>query len=105
MTLNCQILPSENQRYVLCRSKDVCVVMHIHGHSMSSLYALRDYDSVLLRTTGYNHKIYRPTMQVCDERGRGACKSQPEFVQNGFKTLFHRMSICCFSDELEMKNG
>ena len=45
--------------------------IHIHGHSMSSLYALRDYDPVLLETTGYDHKIYRPRMQVCDER----CKS------------------------------
>ena len=62
------------------------------GIKMSSLYALRDYDPVLLRTTGYNHKIYRPRMQVCDERGRGPCKIQPEFVQNGFKILFHRMS-------------
>ena len=71
-------------------------VIHIHGHSMSSLYALRDYDPVLIGTTGYNHKIYRPRMQVCDERGRGPCKSQPEFVQNGFKILFHRMSYMLF---------
>ena len=70
--------------------------IHIHGHSMSILYALRDYDPVLLRPTGYNHKIYRPIMQVCDERGRGQCKSQPEFVQNGFKILFHRMSNMLF---------
>ena len=56
---------------------------------MSSLYALRDYDPVQLRTTGHTHKIYRPRMQVCDERGRGPCKSQPEFVQNGFKILSH----------------
>ena len=49
--------------------------IHIHGHSMSSLYALRDYDPVLLGTTGYNHTIYRPRMQVCDERGKGPCKS------------------------------
>ena len=62
----------------------MCVVMctvkinhgiDIHGHSMSSLYALRDYDPVLLGTTRYIHKIYRPRMQVCDERGRGPCKS------------------------------
>ena len=70
--------------------------IHIHEHSMSSLYALRDYDPVLLRTTGYNHKINRPRMQVCDERGRGACKSQPEFVQNGFKILSQRMSNMLF---------
>ena len=63
---------------------------------MSSLYALRDYDPVLLRTTGYNHKIYRPRMQVCDKRGKGPCKSQPEFVQNGFKILFNRMSNMLF---------
>ena len=61
---------------------------------MSSFYALRDYDSVQLRTTGYTHKIYRPRMQVCDERG--PCKSQPEFVQNGFKILSHRMSYMLF---------
>ena len=60
---------------------------------MSSLYALRDYYPVLLRTTGYNHKMYRPRMQVCDERGRGPCKSQPDFVQNGFKILLHRIII------------
>ena len=70
--------------------------IHIHGHSMSSLYALRVYDPFLLTPTGYNHKIYRPRMQVCDERGRGPCKSQPEFVQNGFKILFHRMSNMLF---------
>ena len=63
---------------------------------MSSLYALRDYDPVLLGTTGYNHKIYCPRMPVCDERGRGPCKSQPEFVQNGFKILFYRMSNLLF---------
>ena len=70
--------------------------IHIHGNSMSSLYALRDYDPVQLRTTEYTHKIYRPRMQVCDERGRGPCKSQPEFVQNGFKILSHRMSNMLF---------
>ena len=49
--------------------------IYIHGHSMSRLYALRDNDPVLyvLRTTGYNHKIYRSRMQVCAERGRGPC--------------------------------
>ena len=67
--------------------------IHIHGHSMTSLYALRDYDPVLIGTTGYNHKIYRPRMRVCDERGRGPCKSQPGFVQNGFKILFHRYAV------------
>ena len=63
---------------------------------MSSLYALRDYDPVQLRTTGYPHKIYRPRMKVCDERGKGPCKSQPEFVQNGFKMLSHIMSNMLF---------
>ena len=63
---------------------------------MSSLYALRDYDPVLHRTTGYNHKVYRPRMQVCDERGRGPGKSPTEFVQNDFKILFHRMSNMVF---------
>ena len=63
---------------------------------MSSLYALRDYDPVQLRTTGITHKIYHPRMQVCDERGRVPCKSQPEFVQNGFKILSHRMSYMLF---------
>ena len=70
--------------------------IHINGNSMSSLYALRDYDPVQLRTTGYTHKIYHPRMQVCNERGRGPCKSQPEFVQSGFKILSHRVSNMLF---------
>ena len=72
----------------MCTSENDFKINHgilIHGNSMSSLYALRDYDPVQLRTTGYTHQIYRPRMQVCDERGRGPCKSQSEFVQNGFK--------------------
>ena len=48
--------------------------IHIHGPPMSSLYASRDNDPVLLRTSGYNHKIYRSRMQVCAERGRGRVK-------------------------------
>ena len=48
---------------------------HSHSWAMYSLYALRDYDPVLLGTTGYNNKIYHPRMQVFDERGRGPCKS------------------------------
>ena len=70
--------------------------IHSHNPSMSSLYASRDNDSVLLRTTGYNHKIYRSRMQVCAERGRGPCKSQSEFVQNGFKILSRRVSSLLF---------
>ena len=70
--------------------------IHIHGPSMSSLYAPRDNDPVLLRTTGYNHKIYHSRMQVFTKRGRGPCKSQPEFVQNGFKLLSRKMSSFLF---------
>ena len=47
--------------------------------------------------------MYRPRMQVCDERGRGPCKSQPDFVQNGFKICSIECLICFFSDELKMK--
>ena len=65
--------------------------IHIHGPLMS-----RDNDPVLLRTTGYNHKIDRSRMQVCAERGRGPCKNQSEFVQNGFKILSRRMSSLLF---------
>ena len=114
MILTCQILPSENQRHVLCRSKDValtemcCDVIltendfkinhgnHIHGPSMSHLYASRDNDPIPLRTTPYNYKIYRSRMQVCAERGREPCRSQSKFVQNCFKVLSHRMSSLLF---------
>ena len=65
---------------------------------MSSLYALREHDPVLLGTTGYNHKIYRPRMQVCDERGRGLYRTVSKFCS--IECL-----ICCFSDELKMKIG
>ena len=70
--------------------------IYIHGPSMSSLYASRDNDHVLLRATGYNYKIYRSRMQVCAKRGRGPCKSQPEFVQSGFEILSRRMSSLHF---------
>ena len=84
MILNCQILPLEKY-FVEAKICVLCCVLtendfkinhgiHIHGYSISSLYALRNYDPVLLGTTGYNHKIYCPRMQVCDERGRGPCK-------------------------------
>ena len=60
---------------VMCTDRELFQDQPWHSHSMSSLYALRDYDPVLLGTTGYNQKIYRPRMHVCDERGRGPCKS------------------------------
>ena len=79
--------------------------MHIHGHSMSSLYALRDYDHVLHGTTGYNHKIYRPRMQVCDERGRGRVNVSRNLYRTVSKFCSIECLICCFSDELKMKIG
>ena len=71
--------------------------IHIRGPLMSSLYALEDNDPILLTTTGYSHKIYSSRMQVCAKRGRKPCKSQPEFVKNGFKILSRRMSSLLFS--------
>ena len=72
---------------------------------MSSLYALRDYDPVLLRTTGYNHTIYRSRMQVCDERGRGRVKVSLNLYRKVSKFFPIECLICCFSDELKMKIG
>ena len=70
---------------------------------MSSLYALRDYDPVLLGTTGYNHKIYRPRMQVCDERGKDRVKVSLNLYRTVSKFCSMECLICCFSDELKMK--
>ena len=56
--------------------------IHIHGHSMSSLYALEDNDPVLNRTTGNNHKINVTVLEysfVLNEV-MGSVKSKPEFV-------------------------
>ena len=72
---------------------------------MSNLYALRDYDLVLLGTTGYNHKIYRPRMQVCDERVRGRVKVSLNLYRTVAKFCSIECLICCFSDELKMKIG
>ena len=72
---------------------------------MSSLYALRDYDPVQLRTTGYTHKIYRPRMQVCNERGRGRVKVSLNLYRAVSNFCPIECLICCFSDELKMKIG
>ena len=79
--------------------------IHIYGHSMSSLYALRDYDPVLVRTTGYNHKIYRRRMQVCDKRGRGCVKVNLNLYRTVSKFCSKEFLICFFPDELKMKIG
>ena len=73
-------------------SRSTMTVIHIHGHSMSSLYALRDSDPVLLGTTGYNHKIYRPRMQVCDEEVGGRVKVSLNLYRTVSKFFFYRMS-------------
>ena len=72
---------------------------------MSSLYALRDYDPVLLGTTGYNHKIYLPRMQVCDEEVGGRVKVSLNLYRTVSKFCSIECLICCFSDELKMKIG
>ena len=79
--------------------------IHIHGHSMSSLYSLRDYDPVLLRPTGYNHKIYRPRMQVYEKEVGGRVKVSLNLYRTVSKFCSIECLICCFSDELKMKIG
>ena len=72
---------------------------------MSSLYAIRDYDPVQLRTTGYTHKIYCPRMQVCEERDRGRVKVSLNLYRTVSKFCPIECLIFCFSDQLKMKIG
>ena len=75
--------------------------MGIHGHSMSSLCALRDYDPILLRTTGYTVLECR---FVTKEVG-GRVKVSLNLYRTVSKFCSIECLICCFSDELKMKIG
>ena len=71
--------------------------IYIHGPSMSNLYASRDNDHVLRRTTRYNYKIYSFRMQVCAKRGRGRVKNSLDLYRADSKLCPVECQVYCFS--------
>ena len=72
---------------------------------MSSLYALRDYDPVQLRTTGYTHKINVLECRFVMKEVGGRVKVSLNLYRTVSKFCPIECLICCFSDELKMKIG
>ena len=79
--------------------------MHNHGHSMSSLHALRDYDPVLLEHPDTVTKFIVLECKFVTKEVGGRVKVNLNLYRTVSKFCPIECLICCFSDELKMKIG
>ena len=79
--------------------------MHNHGHSMSSLHALRDYDPVLLEQPDTITKFIALECRCLTKEVGDRVKFSLNLYRTVLKFCSIECLICCFYDELKMKIG